>query len=117
MGKNLSGPGGMGGFMREAQKQVRDMQKRMADMENQLAERVVEGAAGGGMVKALVNGKQEVLSVKISPEVVDPEDIEMLEDLVTAACNQAIKKAGDMRDEEMKKITGGMGIPGMPGLF
>lgn len=114
MGKNF---GNMGGFMREAQKQVRDMQRKMAEMEEKMAERVVEGTAGGGMVKALANGNQEILSVKISKEVVDPEDIEMLEDLITAACNQAIKKAAEMRDEETKKITGGMGIPGMPGMF
>ena len=103
----------MGDFMRQAQKQARDMQHKMAQIEASLAERVVEGTAGGGMVTALVNGKQEIVAVKIKPEVVDPEDVEMLEDLVTAACSAGLKLAGEMREKEMDKATGGMKLPGM----
>jgi len=71
------------------------------------------------MVTAVANGAMEIVSVKIEKEVVDPEDVEMLQDLVTAACNEALKKAQDMMSEEMSKITGGMGLPGggLPGLF
>jgi nucleoid-associated protein EbfC len=107
------GMGDMGSFMRDAQKQVRDMQKRMEDLETSLKDRVVEGTSGGGMVKALVNGHQDIVAVKISKEVVDPTDVEMLEDLVTAACSQGLKKARELREQEMQKIAGGVKIPGL----
>jgi len=107
------GMGDMQGFMREAQKQARDMQQKMAQIEQSLRERIVEGTAGGGMVKVLVNGQQEVVSVKISKEVVNPEDVEMLEDLVTAACAQGLKKSREMKDQEMQKVAGGFKLPGL----
>jgi len=110
MGKGL---GGMEGFLRQAQRQALNLQKRLADLQRELKERVYEGSAGGGMVTAHVNGQRELLAVKISPEVVDPDDVEMLEDLVTAAVSQAMKKASDAYNEEMGKMTGGLGLPGL----
>lgn len=89
------------------------MQDKMAKIQEEMAGRTVEAAAGGGMVKAKANGVGDLVSVSIEKEVVDPEDVEMLEDLVRAACNEAIKKGRDLAAEEMKKITGGMNIPGL----
>lgn len=109
--------GGMGG-MGDILKQAQQMQKKMAKLQEDLKERVVEGTAGGNMVKALVNGKKELLKVEINPEVMDPDDVEMLEDLIIAAVNQAMKKAEEMSEEEMNKITGGLGgMPGLGGMF
>ena len=105
--------GGMNDFLRQAQKQALDMQKKMSQVQQDLAQRIVEGAAGGGMVTALVNGQREVVAIKISKEVVDPNDVEMLEDLVTAAVSAGLKKAEAMHNEEMSKLTGGMKIPGL----
>ena len=102
---------GMGKLMKKAQ----EFQKKMKDMQSDLADRVVEGASGGGMVTAQVNGRQEVISVHINPEAVDPGDVEMLEDLVTAALTQALKKSKELSEGEMKKLTGEMGLP--PGLI
>jgi len=107
------GMGGMGGFFREAQKQAAGLQKRLAQLQEDLKERVYEGTAGGGMVTAHVNGQRELLAVKISPEVVDPEDVEMLEDLVTAAVAQALKQAAEAYAQEMSQMTGGLPIPGL----
>ncbi len=107
------GMGGMGGMMREAQKQAQTMQKKLAQLDIGLKERIVEGSAGGGMVTAIVNGKRELLAVKISPEVVDADDVGMLEDLVTAAVSQGMKKAEDLYQEEISKITGGLQLPGL----
>jgi len=106
MFKNL---GNMGGLLKQAQK----MQTEIARIQEELAERVVEGSAGGGMVKAVVNGKQEVLAVKIEKEVIDPEDKELLEDLIAAAVNQALKNAAELAKQEMSKVTGGLNIPGL----
>ncbi|MHC5073150.1 MAG: YbaB/EbfC family nucleoid-associated protein, partial [Planctomycetota bacterium] len=89
------------------------MQKRMQDTEKDLKERVVEGSAGGGAVKVYVNGLQEVQAIKIDPDAVDPEDVEGLEDLVTAAVRQAINASRELREKEMGKVTGGMNLPGM----
>ena len=102
-------------------KQAQQMQDRMEKVQAQLAEQTVEGSAGGGMVTAIANGKNELLRIKIDPEVVDPEDAEMLEDLVVAAVNQAMTKAQEMAASEMSKVTGGMmqGLPGglkLPGM-
>jgi len=105
--------GGMGGMFRQIQKQAHGLQKRMADLQEELRQRVYDGSAGGGMVTAHVNGHRELLAVKISREVVDPDDVQMLEDLVTAAVSQAMKKAADAYAEEMAKITGGLGLPGL----
>ena len=99
----------IGGLMKQAQK----MQKEMERVKQDLAERVVEGSAGGGKVTAQTTGAQELVSLKIAKEVVDPEDTGMLEDLVLAAVNQALKKSSEMAEKEMAKVTGGMGLPGM----
>ena len=94
-------------------KQARQVQEQIVKMQEELEQREVEAAAGGGAVTVSVNGKQEVLSIKISPEVIDPDDVEMLEDLVTVAVNEAIRQAQDMVSSEMAKITGGLNIPGL----
>lgn len=100
---------GFGNMMKQAQM----MQQKMAKMQEELAEREVEASSGGGMVTAVVNGKQQVLSLKIEREAVDPEDVEMLQDLVLAAINEALKQSQDLAQSEMSKITGGLNIPGM----
>jgi len=89
------------------------MQEEMAEKQAELEEREYETSAGGGVVGVKINGKKEILSVKIDPEVVDPDDVETLEDLVVAAVNEAIKTVESVSAEEMQKITGSMGIPGM----
>lgn len=104
---------GMGGNMNNMMKQMQKMQKQMEAMQAELETREVEAAAGGGAVTALVNGKKELLNIEIDESVVDPEDVEMLQDLVVAAVNEAMRKAEDMINSEMKKLTGGLNIPGM----
>ncbi len=99
----------MGGMMKQAQK----LQKKMMKLQDELAERTVETTAGGGMVKVVANGKQQLVSIDIEKEVVDPEDVEMLQDLVLAAVNDALAKSQEMVSSEMGKLTGGMNIPGM----
>ncbi len=99
--------------MQEIFRQAQQMQKKMAEIQEQLANQTVEASAGGGMVQVTVNGSMEVVEVKIDPSVVDPEDPEMLQDLVLAASNEALKKAREMKQNEMSKLTGGMQIPGM----
>ena len=94
-------------------KQAQKMQEDMANMQAELEEREYEVAAGGGVVNVKINGKKEILSVKIDPEVVDPDDVETLEDLIVAAVNEAIKRVETTSAEEMQKITGSMSIPGM----
>jgi len=94
-------------------KQAQQMQRKIAEVQSELKERVVEASAGGGMVTVMANGHQDVVAVKIDPEVVDPDDVGMLEDLVQLATNQALKKARELRDEEMRKVTGGLGLPGL----
>ena len=108
-------PAGMGGMgdMGQIMKQAQEIQKRVAKVQADLKERIEEGSAGGGMVKALVNGAQDVVSIRIDPEVVDPDDVDMLEDLVLAAIRQAMEKAREMAGKEMSKATGGLGLPGM----
>ena len=103
------GFGDMSNMMKQAQK----LQSKIFRVQEEMAEKTVEGSAGGGMVIAVANGKQEIISVKIDPEVVTPDDVEMLEDLVTAAINDALKRAQQMVSEEIGKITGGMNIPGL----
>lgn len=100
---------GMGNIMKQAQK----LQSRMMKLQEELAERTVEASAGGGMVRVVANGKQQVLSIQIEREVVDPEDVDMLQDLILAAVNDALTKAQEMVSEEMGKLTGGMNIPGL----
>ncbi len=101
--------GGLGNIMKQAQQ----MQRRMAELQEELENMQVEASAGGGMVTAVVSGKQQLLELKIDPTAVDPDDVEMLQDLVTAAVNEAIKKSQQMSQEEMGKLTGGMNIPGL----
>lgn len=103
------GKGGLGNMM----KQVQQMQAKMAEMQEELAQTEVEGSAGGGMVTVVVNGKFEVVSVSIDPEVVDKDDVEMLQDLVVAAVNQAFQKVQELQAEKMSGLTGGMNIPGL----
>lgn len=101
------------GNMNKLMKQVQKMQKDMLKLQEELQDRTVEAAAGGGVVKAVASGKKQLVSIEISPEAVDPDDIEMLQDLVTAAVNEALQKAEEMVSNEMGKITGGMNLPGM----
>jgi len=101
------------GNMNKMMKQVQKMQAQMAKLQEELEERVVEASSGGEAVTVKVNGKQEVLEIKIKPDVVDPDDVEMLEDLVLAAVNEALRTAQEMVASEMGKITGGMNIPGL----
>jgi len=105
--------GDMSHMMREVQKQTQDMQRKLSELEKDLKDRIVEGTAGGGMVTAYANCQRQLRGIKIAPEVVDPEDVGMLEDLVTAAVTQALKKAEEVHQEEMTKLTGGINIPGL----
>ena len=99
--------------------QVKALQEKMAKIQAELAEKTVEASAGGGMVIVTVNGRQEVLSIRIDPQVVDPQDVEMLQDLIVAALNDGLRKAQELAAGEMGKLAGGLNIPGMniPGLF
>ncbi len=100
---------GFGNIMKEAQK----LQQQMAAMQEEIGKRKVEATAGGGMVTVEANGKQEILSIKIDPEVVSKDDVQMLEDLVIAACNEALRKSRELVQQELGKLTGGMKIPGL----
>lgn len=106
------GGGGMGGIMKQAQK----MQKEMAKVQEELGSKTVEATAGGGAISVVITGKKEIESINIKPEVVDPEDTEMLQDLVLAAVNEGLRKADELANSEMGKITGGMG-GGLGGMF
>jgi DNA-binding YbaB/EbfC family protein len=101
--------GGLGGMM----KQVQQMQAKMAEMQAQLESTEIEGSAGGGMVKVVVNGKNEIRSITIDKEVVNPDDVEMLQDLIIAALNQAREKSQEIQQQQMSSITGGLNIPGL----
>ncbi|MGA2333509.1 MAG: YbaB/EbfC family nucleoid-associated protein [Syntrophales bacterium] len=94
-------------------KQAKKMQEKIASIQAELESKTVEATAGGGMVTVVVNGKFEILSLKIDKEVVNPEDVDMLQDLITAAVNEGIRKAQEMATAEMSKITGGFNIPGL----
>ena len=100
---------GLGNMMRQAQQ----LHSKMLQVQEEMAVKTAEASAGGGMVTAVANGRQEVVSIKIEKEVVNPEDVEMLQDLIVAAVNAAIKKSQEMVSEEMKKLTGGLSIPGL----
>lgn len=102
--------------MNRMMKQVQKMQADMARVQEELGEKTVEGTAGGGMVTVVANGHQDIVSISIEPDAVDPEDVEMLEDLVLAAVNEAIRAAREMAADEMGKVTGGLNIPGLPGF-
>lgn len=101
------------GNMNKLMKQVQKMQKDMVKLQDELKERTVEATAGGGVVKVAANGKKQLVSIEIDPEVVDQEDVEMLQDLIIAAANEALQKAEDMVTEEMGKLTGGLNMPGL----
>ena len=103
------GPSNMQQMLKQAQKMQEDMQNKQAELEA----REYEVSAGGGVVSVKLNGKREILSVKIAPEVVDPDDIETLEDLIVAAVNEGLNKVASESEAEMSKITGSMGLPGM----
>ncbi len=111
-------PQGMGGGpsnMQSMLKQAQKMQEEMAEKQAELEEREYDVAAGGGVINVKINGKKEILSVKIDPEVIDPDDAETLEDLIVAAVNEAIKKVEAISANEMQKITGSMNLPA--GMF
>jgi hypothetical protein len=97
-------------------KQAQQFQAKMAKLQEELGDKTVEATSGGGMVTVVANGRQEIISVKIEREVVDPEDVEMLQDLVQAAVNDALTRAKEMVNEEMGKLTSGMNLPNIPGL-
>ncbi|MEW6624983.1 MAG: YbaB/EbfC family nucleoid-associated protein [Bacillota bacterium] len=103
------GMGNMGKMM----KQVQKMQQQMQKMQEELEQRTLEATAGGGVVKVVANGKMQIVSVEISPEAIDPEDVEMLQDMILAATNEALQKIQEMMQSEMGKITGGLNIPGL----
>lgn len=96
-------------------KQAQQMQERVKKLQEEAGNKTVEASAGGGMVTVVANGRQEVLSIRIDKSVVDPNDLEMLQDLVTAAVNEALRKSQELVKEEMSRLTSGMGLP--PGLF
>jgi hypothetical protein len=100
---------GMANMMKQAQK----LQSQMMKLQEEMAEKTVETTSGGGMVKVVANGRQQIVSVSIEKEVVDPDDIDMLQDLILAAVNDALAKSHEMVQSEMSKLTGGMNIPGL----
>ncbi len=102
--------------IKEIMGKVEELQKKFLKLQEEIASKEVEASAGGGMVVAVANGAGEIVSIKIDPSVVDPNDIGMLQDLVVAAVNEALKKARELREEELASLTGGFKIPGM-GLF
>lgn len=100
---------GFGNMMKEAQK----LQAQMEKMQEEIGKKKVDATAGGGMVTVEANGKQELLSIKIDPEVINKDDAQMLEDLVLAACNEALRKSKELVQQELGKLTGGLKIPGL----
>jgi nucleoid-associated protein EbfC len=108
----MKGIPNMGNLMKQAQQ----FQTKMARLQEELGQKTVEASSGGGMVTVVVNGQQEIVSIKIDQEVVDPDDIDMLQDLILAAVNDGLTRAKDMVNEEMGKLTGGLNLPNIPGL-
>jgi DNA-binding YbaB/EbfC family protein len=109
----MKGMPNMGNLMKQAQQ----FQNRMAKLQQELGQKTIEATSGGGMVTVVVNGQQEIVSIKIDPEVVDPQDIDMLQDLVLAAVNDGLSRAKKMVNDEMAKLTGGLNLPNIPGLI
>jgi hypothetical protein len=99
--------------MQQMMKQVKKMQEQMMKAQEELAEKTVEGTAGGGVVTVVMNGHKKVLSIAIKPEVVDPDDVEMLQDLVLAAFNDAMAKADELISQDLGRFTGGLNMPGL----
>ncbi|HLZ19652.1 MAG TPA: YbaB/EbfC family nucleoid-associated protein [Smithellaceae bacterium] len=97
-------------------KQAKKMQEKISHLQQELETKTVEAQAGGGMVRVVVNGKFEIVSLKIEKDVVNPEDVEMLQDLIAAAVNEGVRKSQEMASSEMSKITGGLSIPGLGGM-
>ncbi len=102
-----------GGNMNNMMKQIEKLQKEMADMQENLKNEEISATSGGGAVTATVNGNKEVISIKLDKEAVDPEDVEMLEDLIVAAVNEALRNAENKMNSKMSKLTGGLNIPGL----
>ena len=102
-----------GGNMQQLARQAQKLQQQMTKMQEEIEAREFEATAGGGMCTAKVNGKKELIGLEIKPEAVDPDDVEMLQDLVMAAVNEALRNAGDTMEREMGKFTGGFGMPGL----
>ena len=113
-GKKPSAGGGAGkGDMQKQMQQLQQMQEQMASVQAELEKKELEASAGGGAVTVKVNGKKEIVAINMKPEVVDPEDIEMLQDLIIAAANEALRQMEEISDKEIGKITGGLSIPGL----
>ena len=111
-------PGGMPGNMNNLMKQAQRMQRQMEEAQKEIEEKEITASAGGGAVEVTISGKKEITKVKLSPEVVDPDDIEMLEDLIMAATNEALHQLEEYSTSSMSKITGGMaGMGGLGGMF
>lgn len=106
-------PEGYGGGMNAMAKRLQDMQVKMQEKTQELNETEFQSSAGGGMVKAVINGEKKLLSLEIQPEAVDPDDIEMLQDLIISAVNEGMQQVDEKTEEEMGKITGGLSIPGI----
>ena len=106
-------PNMMGGNMQQLARQAQKLQQQMTKKQEEIEAREFEASAGGGMATAKVNGKRELLSLTIKPEAVDPDDVEMLQDLIVAAVNEALRQASDTMEQEMGKMTGGLGMPGL----
>ena len=117
MAKRGGYPGGMPGNMNNLMKQAQRMQKQMEEQQKEFETKEFSASAGGGAVTVVLNGKREVTSVTLSPEVVDPDDIEMLQDLIMAAVNEALKKVSEENAVNMNKLTGGLGNMGLGGLL
>ena len=118
MAKGYRSPSPMGGGnMKNMMKQAQQMQQQMLQMQQELEEKEYEATAGGGVVKAVITGKKQLRSVEIDPEAVDPEDVEMLQDLVVAAVNEALRKCEEDVASSMNKFTGGMNLGGLGGLL
>ena len=111
--KGMGNMGGMGGNMNQMLKQAKKMQEQMLKMQEEMEEKVYEASSGGGAVSVKISGKRELQEIIIKPEVVDPDDVEMLQDLIIVAVNDAMKKADEDSMNQMGKITGGMNIPGL----
>ena len=109
----MKGMPNMGNLMKQAQQ----FQNKMAKLQQELEKKTIEATAGGGMVTVVVNGQQELVSITIDPEVIDPEDVDMLQDLVLAAVNDGMARAKKMVNDEMGKLTGGLNLPNIPGLM
>lgn len=111
--KGMGGGGNMNAMLQQAQK----MQEKMVQLQEELDAREFEVTAGGGMVTVKMTGKKQLLNLELKPDIVDPDDIEMLQDIIVAAINEAVRTIDETVENEMGEITGGMGMPGMPNLF